>query len=65
MCTVLLPPGVNQIAVSKYININYYQLIDEDDFRDPSIMKRKRREIVIQSSFSIFVFFLCFMHRAS
>ena len=22
MCTVLLPPGVNQIAVNKYININ-------------------------------------------
>jgi len=22
MCTVLLPPGVNPIAVNKYININ-------------------------------------------
>ena len=22
MCTVLLPPGVDQIAVTKYININ-------------------------------------------
>jgi len=23
MCTVLLPPGVNPIAVNKYININF------------------------------------------
>jgi hypothetical protein len=27
MCTVLLPPGVNAIAVNKYININQYQLV--------------------------------------
>jgi hypothetical protein len=25
MCTVLLPPGVNLIAVNKYININQFQ----------------------------------------
>jgi len=26
MCTVLLPPGDNPIAVNKYININIYRL---------------------------------------
>ena len=26
MCTVLLPPGVNPIAVNKYININIKNL---------------------------------------
>jgi len=24
MCTVLLPPGVNPVALNKYININLY-----------------------------------------
>jgi hypothetical protein len=28
MCTVLLPPGVNQIAVNKYINIICFLFIE-------------------------------------
>ena len=30
MCTVLLPPGVNPIAVNKYINISIYQRPEND-----------------------------------
>jgi hypothetical protein len=32
MCTVLLPPGVNPIAVNKYININIFTLEPESAY---------------------------------
>ena len=36
MCTVLLPPGDNPIAVNKYIYIYIYHIIDEGGWSTPS-----------------------------
>jgi len=42
MCTVLLPPGVNQIAVNKYI-ISYIFFLDFQAVSDTDVCMSKNR----------------------
>jgi hypothetical protein len=39
MCAVLLPPGVNPIAVNKYINIKTLILLTESIYRSHMILE--------------------------
>jgi len=51
MCTALLPPGVNSIAVSKYININiqgsHHLFLEKRNLRE---VHHEQKEINVRGS---------------
>jgi hypothetical protein len=44
MCTALLPPGVNPIAVTKYFSIIKYNIVDKNSSRKTEVSVRKNRQ---------------------